>query len=207
MWSILEPMVCPICLSVLLDVPLSNRNLTDTSSSLVPSPCPFSLEEYVFTVHALIPLPPVATVKDLYPPPKECDPNQDAQPLEKAGGLDAECWAQVMLFLDLGCHRFSSCDQEGPIKSISGKKNGFLSEALQQLQSSLLGKGWWWSNFLETHLFLDANEREHSPWRAHSHVLAAVCTSCSPGPWHPVVLAWLFRAMQFAVLDIPGIHR
>lgn len=158
-------------------------------------------------MHTLIPLPPVATVKDLYPPPKECDPSQDAQPLEKAGGLDAECWAQVMLFLDLGCHRFSNCDQEEPIKSVSGKKNRFLSEALQQLQSSLLGKGWWWSNFLETHLFLDANEREHSPWRAHSHVLTTVCTSRSPGPWHPVVLAWLFRAMQFAVLDIPGIHR
>lgn len=48
--SILESVICPICPPVLLDVPVSNKNLTDTSSSLIPSPCPFSIDEQIFTV-------------------------------------------------------------------------------------------------------------------------------------------------------------
>jgi len=64
-------------------------------------------------------------VKVLYPPPEECAPGRDAQPLEEAGGLDGDSQAQVLLFLDLGCHHFSSCDQEGPIKCISGQSLDF----------------------------------------------------------------------------------
>lgn len=64
-------------------------------------------------------------VKVLYPPPEERAPGQDAQPLEEAGGLDADSQAQVLLFLDLKCHRFSSWDQEGPIKCISGQNLDF----------------------------------------------------------------------------------
>lgn len=44
---------------------------------------------------------------------------------EEAGGLDADSQAQVLLFLDLLCHRFSSHDQEGPIKCISGQNLDF----------------------------------------------------------------------------------
>lgn len=49
-WGVEHPgaVVCPICLPVLLDVPVSNKNLPDTSSS--PPPCSFSLEEQIFTV-------------------------------------------------------------------------------------------------------------------------------------------------------------
>lgn len=82
---------------------------------------------FEMALHNLIPLPPVAMqdVKVLYPPPKERAPSQDAQPLEEAGGLDADSWAQVLLFLDLGCHRFSSCDQEGAIKCINSQNLDF----------------------------------------------------------------------------------
>lgn len=166
-------------------------------------PCPFSLEEQVslwtwegescsgMALHALIPLPPAAAARSLIPHPRSA-PGQDAQPLQEAGGLDAESQAQVLLFLDLGCHRFSSCDQEGPIKSISSKKNGFLSEALQWLQSSLLRKGWWWSNFLETHLLLDANERGAQPLQSSWPCSRLPCS------WHSLSVpcslhSWMFQ--------------
>lgn len=58
-------------------------------------------------------------------PPEEYIPCWDAQPLEEAGGLDADSRARVLLFLDLVYHRFSICDQEGPIKCISGQNLDF----------------------------------------------------------------------------------
>lgn len=78
-------------------------------------------------LHVLIPLLPVAmgVVKVLYLPLEGRVPVWDAQPLEEAGGLDAESQAQILLFLDLRCHRFSVCDQEGPVKCINGQNLDF----------------------------------------------------------------------------------
>lgn len=64
-------------------------------------------------------------VKVLYPPSEKRAPGWDAQPLEAAGGPGADSRVQVLLFLDLRCHHFSSCDQEGPIKRISGQNLDF----------------------------------------------------------------------------------
>lgn len=136
----LEPVVCPIHPPVLLNVPVSSKKPPEPSNSLVPPPCLLALEEQVFTMdrgkrksclekalHVLIPSLPIAIsiVKVLYPPLEGHAPGWDAQPLEEAGGLGAESWAQILLFLDLRCHRFSICDQEGPVKCINGQNLDF----------------------------------------------------------------------------------
>lgn len=87
-----------------------------------------------------------------------------------------------LLFLDLGHHRFSSCEQEGPIKSISGKKMDFQAKLCSCSSPVCSGRGAGGPISLKHICSWMLMKGEHSLWRAFSRVLAAVCTSL--WSWH-----------------------
>lgn len=86
-----------------------------------------------------------------------------------------------LLFLDLGHRPFSSCEQEGPIKSISSKKMDFQAKLCSCSSPVCSGRGAGGPISLKHICSWMLMKGEHRLWRAFSRVLVAVCASFRPG--------------------------